>query len=81
MINLSGKSGLAHSDPEDFFKRDVFDYSEMLYNPNRRHSYADSLSSVQFENQYFKRLESVTEVGAIHSCWLYHDRIDKLTVL
>lgn len=40
-------------------RRDVFDYIEMFYNPKRRHSYADGLSPVQFEQQYFKRLESV----------------------
>ncbi|MBZ0195698.1 MAG: IS3 family transposase, partial [Deltaproteobacteria bacterium] len=40
-------------------RRDVFDYIEMFYNPKRRHSYADGLSPVQFEQQYFQRLESV----------------------
>jgi len=40
-------------------RRDVFDYIEMFYNPKRRHSYADGLSPVQFERQYFNRLESV----------------------
>ncbi len=40
-------------------RRDVFDYIEMFYNPKRRHSYADGLSPVQFEQQYFNRLESV----------------------
>ena len=40
-------------------RRDVFDYIELFYNPKRRHSYANGLSPVEFENQYFKRLESV----------------------
>ncbi len=40
-------------------RRDVFDYIEMFYNPKRRHSHADGLSPVQFEQQYFNRLESV----------------------
>ena len=40
-------------------RRDVFDYIEMFYNRKRRHSYADGLSPVQFEQQYFNRLDSV----------------------
>jgi putative transposase len=31
----------------------------MFYNPRRRHSYANRLSPVEFERQYFSRLESV----------------------
>ncbi|HEY3327299.1 MAG TPA: IS3 family transposase, partial [Novimethylophilus sp.] len=38
---------------------DVFDYIEMFYNPTRRHGYNNSLSPVEFERQYFSRLESV----------------------
>lgn len=40
-------------------RRDVFDYIEMFYNPKRRHGYANRLSPVEFERQYFNRLESV----------------------
>lgn len=40
-------------------RRDVFDYIEMFYNPTRRHGYNNSLSPVEFEKQYFNRLESV----------------------
>ena len=40
-------------------RRDVFNYIEMFYNPNRRHSYANDDSPVEFENQYFNRLRSV----------------------
>ena len=40
-------------------RRDVFDYIEMFYNPKRRHSYANDVSPVEFEKQYFNRLESV----------------------
>ena len=40
-------------------RRDVFDYIELFYNPKRRHSYANGLSPVEFEKQYFNRLESV----------------------
>ena len=40
-------------------RRDVFDYIEMFYNPKRRHSYANSLAPVEFEKQYFNRLERV----------------------
>jgi len=38
---------------------DVFDYIEMFYNPKRRHSCSGNVSPVQFEQQYFNRLESV----------------------
>jgi putative transposase len=40
-------------------RRDVFDYIELFYNPKRRHGYANDVSPVQFEQQYFNRLESV----------------------
>jgi len=39
-------------------RRDVFDYIEMFYNPTRRHGYNNNLSPVEFEKQYFSRLES-----------------------
>ena len=40
-------------------RRDVFNYIEMFYNPKRRHGYANDVSPVEFENQYFNRLKSV----------------------
>ena len=40
-------------------RSDVFDYIEMFYNPKRRHGYNGDVSPVQFEMQYFNRLESV----------------------
>lgn len=40
-------------------RRDVFNYIEMFYNPKRRHSHANDVSPVEFENQYFNRLKSV----------------------
>lgn len=40
-------------------RRDVFNYIEMFYNPKRRHGYANDVSPVEFENQYFNRLTSV----------------------
>jgi putative transposase len=40
-------------------KQDVFDYIEMFYNPKRRHSVSAGTSSVEYEKQYFERLESV----------------------
>ncbi len=40
-------------------RRDVFDYIELFYNPKRRHGHANDVSPVQFEKQYFNRLESV----------------------
>ena len=40
-------------------RKDVFDYIEMFYNPNRQHGYNNGLSPVKFEKQYFRRLECV----------------------
>jgi putative transposase len=40
-------------------RREIFDYIEMFYNPKRRHGYANDVSPVEFENQYFIRLQSV----------------------
>ncbi len=38
-------------------RSDVFNYIEMLYNPKPRHGYAKDVSSVEFEKQYFNRLQ------------------------
>ena len=43
----------------DEARRDVFNYIEMFYNPKRRHGYANDVSPLEFENQYFNRLQSV----------------------
>ncbi len=40
-------------------KRDIFNYIELFYNSKRRHGYANDVSPVEFENQYFNRLQSV----------------------
>jgi len=40
-------------------RQDVFDYIEMFYNPKRRHGYSNRLSPVEYERQYFSRLETV----------------------
>ena len=40
-------------------RRDIFDYIEFFYNSRRRHGYADGVAPVEFEKQYFNRLESV----------------------
>lgn len=40
-------------------RRDIFDYIELFYNPKRRHGYAGGVAPVEFEKQYFNRLESV----------------------
>ena len=40
-------------------RRDIFDYIELFYNTKRRHSYAGGVAPVEFEKQYFNRLESV----------------------
>ena len=38
---------------------DIFNYIEMFYNSQRRHSHADGLSPIEFEKRYFLRLESI----------------------
>ena len=38
---------------------DIFNYIEMFYNSQRRHSHADGLSPIEFERRYFLRLESI----------------------
>ena len=43
----------------DLARQDIFDYIEMFYNPKRRHGYSDDLSPVEYEKQYFSRLEGV----------------------
>ena len=40
-------------------RRYIFDYIEFFYNSRRRHGYADGVAPVEFEKQYFNRLESV----------------------
>jgi putative transposase len=40
-------------------RQDVFNYIEMFYNPKRRHGYANNVSPVEYEKQYFKQLRSV----------------------
>ncbi len=40
-------------------RQDVFNYIEMFYNPKRRHNSSNGLSPVEYERQYFQRLESV----------------------
>lgn len=40
-------------------RRDIFDCFEMFYNAKRRHGYANDVSPVQYEKQYFNWLESV----------------------
>lgn len=40
-------------------RRDFFDCIELFYNTKRRHGYADAVPPVEFEKQYFNRLESV----------------------
>lgn len=43
----------------DQARADIFNYIEMFYNPKRRHSAANDLSPVQYEQQYFQQLQSV----------------------
>jgi putative transposase len=40
-------------------RQDVFDYIELFYNPKRRHGYNQQQSPVNYEKQYFERLNSV----------------------
>ena len=40
-------------------RQDIFDYIELFYNSKRRHGYAGGVAPVEFEKQYFNRLESV----------------------
>ena len=40
-------------------KSEIFNFIEMFYNPVKRHSHNNGVSPVQFENEYFQRLQSV----------------------
>jgi putative transposase len=40
-------------------KAEIFNFIEMFYNPVKRHSHTGGISPVQFEEDYFSRLESV----------------------
>ena len=40
-------------------RSDVFNYIEMFYNSQRRHSSADDLSPVEFEQRHSQRLKTV----------------------
>ncbi len=56
--NTSLRKLLASYSIRKLVRRNVFDYIEMIYNLNR-HSYANDVSPVEFERQYFTRLRSV----------------------
>ncbi len=43
----------------DDAKTEIFNFIEMFYNPVKRHSHTGGVSPVQFEKDYFSRLESV----------------------
>lgn len=40
-------------------KQDIFDYIEMFYNPKRRHGNNNDVSPIEFEKNYFMKLESI----------------------
>lgn len=40
-------------------KQDIFDYIEMFYNPKRRHGNNNGTSPLEFEKNYFMKLESL----------------------
>ena len=48
-----------HADREGS-RRYIFDYIEFFDNPKHRHGYAGGVAPVEFEKQYFNRLESVS---------------------
>ncbi len=39
-------------------RSDIFDFIELFYNSKRRHSHVGGVSPVQFEADYFKRVQS-----------------------
>ncbi len=43
----------------DDARADIFDFIEMFYNSKRRHSHVGGVSPVQFEADYFQRIQSV----------------------
>lgn len=47
-----------YKDREDA-RQDIFNYIEMFYNPVWRHSYADDLSTVEFEKRHIMKTASV----------------------
>jgi len=46
-------------DTRDEARADVFDFIEMFYNSTKRHSHVGGMSPIQFEADYFLRLQSV----------------------
>ena len=40
-------------------RQDVFHYIEIIYNPKCRHTSNNRLSPIEYEQQYFRRIESV----------------------
>ena len=40
-------------------KTEIFNFIEMFYNPIKRHTHTGGVSPVQFENDYFQKLQSV----------------------
>ncbi|MBX2838850.1 MAG: DDE-type integrase/transposase/recombinase [Gammaproteobacteria bacterium] len=44
---------------QDDARAAVFNYIEMFYNPNRRHTHNDRVPPTMFEQQYFLKQESV----------------------
>lgn len=40
-------------------RQDIFDDIEMFYYPERRHSFSNHMSPVEYEKQYFQRFGSV----------------------
>lgn len=40
-------------------RRDIYDYIEMFYSPERRYGYNNKLSPIEYEKQFSRRLLSV----------------------
>ncbi|EAA7541322.1 IS3 family transposase [Salmonella enterica] len=40
-------------------RSDIFDYIEMFYNSKRRHGSSDKMPPTEYENRYYRRLESI----------------------
>ncbi|MEZ8622845.1 hypothetical protein AB6D63_18965, partial [Vibrio splendidus] len=60
-----GFMGRIHSIVYNAAVESFFEHIEMFYNVNRRHGSNNQLSSVEYEEQYKRRLTSVCDVVAI----------------
>ena len=40
-------------------RTEIFNYTELFYNPSRRHDNNDGVSPIEFEKQYYQKLSSL----------------------